>query len=87
MASAPPPSVLLLSVVLLALAAASPASAQATMNNATAPGNNTSSQAPLPAYANATLPRFSAVRACVPFTLLVQPNKNVTAGSNERGGG
>ena len=43
--------------------------------------------APMPAYANATLPSFSAVRACMPFTLLVQPNKNVTPGSNDTGTG
>ncbi len=63
----------------------------ATAGNATttaAQQANTSSLAPpMPAYANATLPSFSAVRACMPFTLLVQPNKNVTPGANDTGTG
>jgi hypothetical protein len=61
-------------------AGASPTSSPSNVTTSTSTTNATAG--PMPAYANASLPSFQAVRACVPFTLLLQPNKNLTAGSN-----
>lgn len=83
---------LTVAALLLACGTLLPAAAQDAAASATSsPSNVTTSTSspsnatagPMPAYANASLPAFQAVRACVPFTLLLQPNKNLTAGSND----